>query len=79
MHTEIAKVLASQASRAGADVELLTIVESQTLRASEVQLRLYRLILVVSYFYLYFSYLRKRKTLPHAFFTNLFCFALGLS
>ena len=26
---------------------------------------LYRLISVVSYFYLYFSYLRKRKTLPH--------------
>ena len=31
---------------------------------------LYRLISVVSYFYLYFSYLRKRKTLPHGFFTN---------
>ena len=28
---------------------------------------LYRLISVVSYFYLYFSYLRKRKTLPHGF------------
>ena len=27
---------------------------------------LYRLISVVSYFYLYFSYLRKRKTLPYA-------------
>lgn len=26
---------------------------------------LYRLFSVVSYFYLYFSYLRKRKTLPH--------------
>ena len=32
---------------------------------------LYRLISVVSYFYLYFSYLRKRKTLPHEFFTNM--------
>ena len=31
---------------------------------------LYRLISVVSYFYLYFSYLRKCKTLPHEFFTN---------
>ncbi len=31
---------------------------------------MYRLILVVSYFYLYFSYLRKRKTLPHVFSTG---------
>ena len=31
---------------------------------------LYRSILGTSYFYLYFSYLRKRKTLPHEFFTN---------
>ena len=39
MHTGIVKVLASQASRAGADIELKTTVESQMLRASEVQYR----------------------------------------
>ena len=38
MHTEIAKVLALQASRAGADIELLTDLVTQLLSATEVQL-----------------------------------------